>query len=210
MGRIEPATYTNAEDWIEWLKSLDPITAIRVGSTLTDGSTTRRLAAIIDEITYKQTTAGSGPMTQTELADAIGVTRSSVARRAGRYRSAIRNPTTWTAVLAPIGVETPDGRYLDPDCVITLADTGAPLYGHSRTVIGRVARVSIVDGYLTASGTMDIGLSVPVGLPTMDLYPSVASWDEEATRMTFTAGTIRAVRVGYAPAWGDPRIQFSG
>lgn len=214
MTSLEPATYTSVADWAEWLISLDPVTAIRVGSTLTDGTTTRRLAAIIDEIVYAQTLPGGGTMTHAELANAVGVTRAAIARRAGRYRAAQRNPTTWTAILAPVGVDAPDGRCIDPDCAVTIADTGAPLFDHvsdlrSYAAIGRVTRVSITDGYLTAGGTMFTGLSVPTGRPTFDLYPSESPWSDDMTRMVFTAGRIMSIRVGFTTAWDDPRIGFS-
>lgn len=121
MTSLEPGTFTDVADWAEWLRSLDPITAIRVGSILMDGTTTKRLAAVVDEITYAQTIAGGGTMTQAELADVVGdITQKTIARRAGRHRAAQRNPTTWTAILAPVGVDAPDGRCLEHASVSAL------------------------------------------------------------------------------------------
>lgn len=91
MASIDPCDFSSAADWGEWLRSIDPIDAIVVGSTLTNGATTRYLAAVIDEITYAQTTAGGGKMTQAELADALGISPASIARRAGRRRRALSN-----------------------------------------------------------------------------------------------------------------------
>lgn len=79
--------FDEAADWAEWLKSMDPIDAIRIGSILASGSTTRLISQTVDEITYMQTRSGGGEMTQVELADTLGVSASSVARRIGRWIS---------------------------------------------------------------------------------------------------------------------------
>jgi Winged helix-turn-helix DNA-binding len=96
IDKTVPASYADlrpfesAEEWIEWLRSLDPITAIRIGSMLVDGKTVSRLAATIDEITYVQTIAGGGEMTQSELAETVGVSVATIARRTRRRLAAQR------------------------------------------------------------------------------------------------------------------------
>jgi hypothetical protein len=79
-----PVPVTTLTDLVAWLRSLDPIEAIRIGALLTDGVTSREIAKTVDEITYAQTTAGGGQHTQAELAELVGVTPAAIAKRAGR------------------------------------------------------------------------------------------------------------------------------
>lgn len=133
-----------------------------------------------------------------------------------------QNPT-WAATLAPIGKAGITGQIIDPECVITVRD-GAPLFAPDGSPIGRVTGVSVVDGYIVATGTIDhdrnlldvLVDAIPDVLPTFDVgandrrtFGPVNDDGTHCGTVTFHTMEIGAVRAGYEPAWTDSEIMFS-
>lgn len=116
---------------------------------------------------------------------------------------------TWIAVLAPIGIAGSTGQIIDPECVITVRD-GAPLFAPNGSLVGLVTGASVVDGYLTVTGTLYPDRDIPNALPTFDsVFAPLHSDDPDVGTFTFHTLTVNAVRTGFEPAWSDSKIMFA-
>lgn len=125
----------------------------------------------------------------------------------------------WSAVLAPLGVETRDGRLLARDFTISSNPLATlhleePRRPHGLRVIGRVGQVFIRDGLVVANGYVLTGY--PIGdeaagrmasgvlRPEMDLAPFDCTHSPDGC--LFTSGTLRALWAGTQAAWDEARF----
>lgn len=203
---MSEVSFHTVDDWAAWLRSLDPIEAIKVGTLLASGATIRRLASVVDEIIYCQTKAGGGEMTQAELAETIGSSKAAIARRAGRHLKECRS-SVWKAVLAPVGLHGSTRQIIDTGCRVKVSAHASLLNTEGRR-LGRITDAAVVGGYLVASGSLLIGERIPGGQPTFDVNgePTIS---DDPPEFRFRDLTITTIRSGFVSCWDDPTIAFS-
>jgi len=115
----------------------------------------------------------------------------------------------WTAVLAPVGITGLNAQIIASSAEITVTDK-APLFGVDGNLVGEVTSASIQDGYIVAEGILLEGQSLPTGRPTFDIDPwSRHTFTENPMEFRFHDCEICSVRIGFGPAWDDPKIMFS-
>lgn len=128
-----------------------------------------------------------------------------------------RGRWSFTAVLAPLGVPTVDGRVLSPRGQFTLSPyftflaTPTPTRGGFAHE-GIVRELTVVDGCLTAAGVVwsgDIAADMAAGTvwPEMSLIDVRSDRNPATNNLIFARGTVGAVIAGHSPAW--PGIRFS-
>lgn len=121
----------------------------------------------------------------------------------------------WTATLAPIGRPSLTGRIISPDCVITTRE-GALLFAPDGSAIGSITDVSVIDGYLVATGTLDPNQDYPNTTPTFDgglydqyTFAPLNGDDPLAVGITFHTLEVSTVRTGFETDWpNNPDIGF--
>jgi hypothetical protein len=126
------------------------------------------------------------------------------------------NGARWTAVLAPIGVMSDDGRALSDDFHLRLEAVSFPMALHSElpvaAIIGTVDLAGINDsGQLVAGGTV-VDVAAAIAMDSGELRPQMhldaVTFDDDAG--TVAGGTLRQVVAGKAPAWPVCRFTITG
>jgi hypothetical protein len=124
----------------------------------------------------------------------------------------------WTARVAPLGVAAPDRRWLDPAGSWVIAD-GGPValatIGADRRRVGLVASVTVRDGAIWASGTVD-DPGIAEQMRNRELRPAMELAEESRAKMDvdfdaagepevirFRSGRVSAIAVAPHPTWDD-------